>query len=242
VKDVVSDALSELRGQGALDPERKAAIRRRVLATSMKRRKTVRWMLPMVAMFAVASAWAAATHPHSFPPLGEAPGQPSTSAPIVTTLAKPPKTDPIAEASAVEPVRPVAELQVPQSVETAGRLPESHPSEGRAAVAPLSAPARPDRPVAPPSDTERRALVAYREAERLQFTESNCAAALVAWDRFLPLAGSSPLAFDARYDRALCLLHLGKTAEARAALTPFASAAPGSYRQAEAQSLLDSLR
>jgi hypothetical protein len=93
-----------------------------------------------------------------------------------------------------------------------------------------------------PDGSARRALDAYRVAERLQFTDNDFARALDAWDHYLAVAGTSPLVVDARYQRALCLVHLGRTGDARAALAPFAQNPPGSYRQAEAKALLESLQ
>lgn len=84
-------------------------------------------------------------------------------------------------------------------------------------------------------------LEAYRAAHRTHFDSANPSAALVAWDRYLDEFPAGSFATDARFNRALCLVRLGRQAEARAALTPFATAASGSYRQAEAAALLRSL-
>ena len=50
-----------------------------------------------------------------------------------------------------------------------------------------------------------------------------------------------PLVLEARYNRALCLVRLGRTAEARAALLPFADGTLAHYRQAEARALIRAL-
>lgn len=129
---------------------------------------------------------------------------------------------------------------------------EVHPP-AQLAVARVTTPveiARPPLPVAtsaravspPREDAERVALRAYREAERLQFTEKDCARALDAWDRYLARSPTGPLVVDARYDRAVCLAELGRRDEARDALAPFAASDAGTYRQAEAKTLLESLR
>ena len=44
---------------------------------------------------------------------------------------------------------------------------------------------------------------------------------------------------EARYNRALSLVRLGRTQEARSALEPFANGAYGGYRKDEAKALLD---
>ena len=96
------------------------------------------------------------------------------------------------------------------------------------------------RPTA--DDSERRALRAYREAERLQFDDKDYARALDAWDRYVPLAGKSPLLVDAKWQRAVCLVRLDRRDEARAALEPFARGELGAYRRDEAQALLGALK
>jgi len=45
----------------------------------------------------------------------------------------------------------------------------------------------------------------------------------------------------AHYNRALCLVRMGRREEARGALMPFANGSFGGYRQAEARSLIDAL-
>ncbi len=240
MKDVVDDALSALREEGALDPQRKAAMRDRLLTSSTKRLRVGRWLLPMVAVFGVASAWAAATHSRWHEPSASTPPDLGGAQPTIMTAAKPIETAPAAESSTA--AVPSAVTAVASSSEAPVDSPQPRSTQRRVAAAHDSAAAAPSSPPNAPSDAERRALLAYRDAERLQFSESNYAGALAAWDRFLPLAGSSPLAFDARYDRALCLFHLGRIEEARRALAPFANAAPGAYRQAEARALLDSLQ
>ena len=46
---------------------------------------------------------------------------------------------------------------------------------------------------------------------------------------------------EARYNRALCLVRLGRAAEARAALQPFADGTLAHYRADEARALVQSL-
>jgi hypothetical protein len=84
-------------------------------------------------------------------------------------------------------------------------------------------------------------LSLYRRAHRLHFEAHDSAAALLAWDAYLRAAPEGRFAPEARYNRALCLLRLGRGAEAREALAPFAAGRFGDYRQAEAAALLDRL-
>jgi hypothetical protein len=77
----------------------------------------------------------------------------------------------------------------------------------------------------------------YRAAHRAHFVDQNPASALVAWDEYLRAAPNGRFAIEARYNRALCLARLGRGAEARAALEPFAAGKFNGYRQREAMEL-----
>lgn len=82
----------------------------------------------------------------------------------------------------------------------------------------------------------------YRKAHEAHFVEKNPAAALAAWDRYLAAAGpSGRFSLEARYNRALSLVRLGRKGEAAAALRPFAEGEYGGYRRDEARELLRSL-
>lgn len=81
----------------------------------------------------------------------------------------------------------------------------------------------------------------YRAAHRRHFTEGDSAAALAAWDAYLAAAPRGRFSTEARYNRALCLARLGRSAEARAALEPFATGRFGGYRQREASELSEAL-
>ena len=81
----------------------------------------------------------------------------------------------------------------------------------------------------------------YREAHELHFVIRDYAAALSAWDQYLQFASDAPLAVEARYNRALCLVRLGSYREAREALGAIARGEQGAYRQREARALLSRL-
>ncbi len=87
------------------------------------------------------------------------------------------------------------------------------------------------------STQDGRADDAYRKAHDLHFVEQDASRALAAWDAYLQLAPSGRFAPEARYNRALCLIRLGRRAEALDALRPFAHGAYGTYRMKEAQEL-----
>ena len=84
-------------------------------------------------------------------------------------------------------------------------------------------------------------LELFRSANWLQFHQHDAAGALLAWERYIAVDPHGPLVLEARYHRATCLLELGRKSEAKAALCPFALGQYGSYRQTEAQVLLDRL-
>ena len=85
-------------------------------------------------------------------------------------------------------------------------------------------------------------LALYRAAHQLHFQDKNPIRALAAWDAYLAAFPKGKLAVEAHFNRALCLIKLGRTAEAAALLQEFATGAFGSYRRAGAADLLDALR
>ncbi len=127
--------------------------------------------------------------------------------------------------------------------------PDAPPAATTVAVLPASAPlparaiARPSLPAAalpaPSSSAVESADELYRRASQAHFVDHDYGKAVGLWDRYLQ--GGGPLALEARYNRAVALLRAGRTAEARAALTPFAAGEYGAYRKQEAQALLDAL-
>jgi type IV secretory pathway VirB10-like protein len=169
--------------------------------------------------------WVADLQAADAPPPG-APVRPATR-----RRASPPAVAP----AVVPPSQPSAE--VPPS-------PEPAPMEPPPVVAPPPAPAK--RPVARPAPAKPAALEPaqaavdpdqlYREAHEAHFTRRDYAAAVAAWDRYLLTPGR--FAPEARFNRAVALLRLGRSAEAAAALDPFARGEYGAYRQEEARALL----
>jgi TolA-binding protein len=96
-------------------------------------------------------------------------------------------------------------------------------------------------PPAVPSADGSSALDVYEQAHQLHFLQHDYARALTAWDRYLSLAPSGSLALEARFHRGICLVRLGQKQEAQRALEPFARGSYGTYRQAQAQKLLDEI-
>jgi hypothetical protein len=101
---------------------------------------------------------------------------------------------------------------------------------------------RPLRPVQPAPAPADPVHGLYRDAHHAHFAEQDFVRALARWNAYLQAAPGGRFALEAEYNRALCLLRLGREAEARSALAPFADGARRGYREAESRALLDALR
>jgi hypothetical protein len=88
--------------------------------------------------------------------------------------------------------------------------------------------------------TERELLL-YGRAHRAHFVEKSWATALAGWDDYLRQLPRGRFAVEARYNRALCLVRLGRTEQALGALRSLAQGAAGGYRQREARALIEQL-
>jgi hypothetical protein len=146
---------------------------------------------------------------------------------------------------------PVAEAPLLSEEADAGTDPPSASKEEPSLRPVVRAPSRAPAPVIEqtPATETRPAEEAvdldglYRVAHEAHFVKREPAAALAAWDAYLHAAGASGrFSIEARYYRALSLIRLGKEADARAALEPFARGEYGEYRRADAHRLLESLR
>lgn len=94
------------------------------------------------------------------------------------------------------------------------------------------------------SDTlnEGRDLVLFRNAQRLHTSGQAPIAALQAWELYLAEFPSGALAPEAQFNRAICLIRVGRMGEARDVLEPFARGQLGGYRAQQANDLLRALR
>ncbi|WP_437719997.1 tetratricopeptide repeat protein [Sorangium sp. So ce861] len=161
----------------------------------------------------------------------------ASAAPIAPAPPSLPTADP--------PVAP-APQRAPELAVTPRARPPVAPSAARPAPsAARPAPARasasdPQAIQGPPPGPDADAL--YQAAHRAHFVERDPASALSAWDAYLAAAPRGRFAVEAQYNRALCLVRLGRKDEAQRALDPFAQGSFGGYRQAESRSLLEAMR
>jgi hypothetical protein len=233
--DLLSEAARALRETEPVSEIEARATRSRVLAglhqTRVRRRTRLTFLLPIAASFVAVSAWGAAS------------GQARVVLDKLERLVGLPGSNPIS-APAVprhlpDPVRFTAEP--PEKI-----LPTSSPEAESVPVPPIAASAA-SAPHPPPSvgsaagraQRAEAALALYRIAHTAHFAEHDPSRALAAWDVYLGAAPNGEFAPEARYNRALCLVRLGRAQEARSALEPFANGAYGSYRKAEASALLE---
>lgn len=201
--------------------------RARVMASlhqgKVRRRTRLAFILPLAACLAAGTAWGTATGrlPAAFRALREVvyPGAKATETRPAPAAVRTVPRPSVAEAPPLAP--PEAEPPAPAEVEA-------------------TPPVRP-APSASSSAAFRDADGdLYRLAHEAHFASHDYARALGAWEAYLRAAPGGRLATEARYNRAICLLRLGRDAEARQALEPFAAGKLG-YRQTEAQRLLDEL-
>jgi hypothetical protein len=235
--DLLKAATRALRDEGDENDADGRFTRARVMSSlhqgTVKRRTRLAFILPIAACLAAGTAWGAATGrlPAVFRAVGQLvgysskPREPGTEA---RRAPAPRKVEPVAEA----PVPPPPSLEAaPEPVAKAKPEPlklEPAPS-AKAGAAPSSSAAFQD------ADGDL-----YRLAHEAHFANHDYGRALAGWDAYLQAAPRGRLATEARYNRAICFLRLGRDAEARQALEPFASGKMG-YRQNEARELLEEL-
>lgn len=209
------------------------ATRDRILASAKRplviTRRRARLVLPLAAALVVTTAWAGATgrlrHVRTMidGAFGSAEYEPARANPVPTTpsaTSPPPAPPPPPEPIPAEPTPTTKPVPVTPPIVTA------------------------TTPSAPPPAASVPARTAdddYRAAHAAQFERKDYASALAGWDRYLAAAPNGAMSIEARYNRAIALVRLGRNAEARTALRPFADGEYGEYRRADAQSLLTML-
>jgi TolA-binding protein len=199
--------------------------------SSFSRPQKTALLLVAATLLLASLAWAAASGRlfRGITPAVRAPAPPST---IVNPLGT---AQPAMAETAV--VTPAASARGAESVQSAAPAKASAAASAAAPSATYAA-----MPNAESRDGARRSskeLAAYDRAHRAHFEQANPEQALRLWDDYLREFPGTRWVPEARYNRALCLLRLGRTEQARQELVPFAKGAYGGYRQREAQNLLD---
>jgi TolA-binding protein len=157
--------------------------------------------------------------------------QPSSArapAPALPRLSAPPVSEAVRVIAKVDPAQPIASAASP-TMPPAGRRLTRPRSVAKADPVPAPSP----RPKLSPE--QQQGL--YVTAHRLHFRGSP-QVALQAWDAYLASEPQGAPALEARYNRGVVLLRLGRNADARQALEPFARGSYGTLHQADALQLL----
>jgi hypothetical protein len=252
-EDVLARASRTLRAQ-AREPSADAARTRALVlmsaSRSVRRRKLALTLVPVAAVFAISTAWASSHR--ELPQVcdrvlhllvstsGETRKRMNLrSAP---TVVPPTATDataatPLGVPEAIAPSPPELSVDaLPQASRRSLRRPDASARAGlpagpeaAEAVAPSAA-----------SDTDEGGRL-YADAHRAHFVDGDPASALRAWDAYLAAAPEGPFVPEARYNRALTLVRLGRMDEARRALEPFAEGVYDGYRAKEATALLHAM-
>ncbi len=247
--DLLSRAAGALRSSAEPSSEELRETRMRVMAslrrTRQRRVRVVTVVLPLAAVLATSLAWAGATGRLS--KAVEAVREMFVAGTSEKQADLPPPLPSMSTTESPSAVPSEAPSEAPSAVASAvaSAVPSTMPNAPSAgpsilAIAPLPKVVVEDAAVA--VDARDADLEAYKKAHQLHFVAHDDAGALQAWDAYLAAFPNGTFAAEARYNRALCLLRLGRTLEARAALQPFADGkVAGGYRRQEAQALLDTL-
>ncbi len=235
-KDLLAEATRALRDTEPVSEFEARATRARVMnglhQTRVRRRTRLAFLLPIAASFVAVSAWGAASGRarvvlHELQQWVDATVTPASNANTPRRLAAP---KPVLPPPTTEP----APLAPPPPLEPV-------PAEPSVASAASPARAAPSASASSRAERDDPTLALYRAAHAAHFVDHDPARALAAWDAYLRAAPHGQFAPEARYNRALSLVRLGRDQEARSALEPFANGAYGAYRKSEASALLERL-
>jgi TolA-binding protein len=208
-------------------------VRRRVLvgigARQRRRFLALRFALPVAATF-IGSVALAASH-------GALPRFDEVREWLGVAAADPP-------AKTSETTRRSRATGAPRSAPTPPVVESPSPAEPPVPLSFDDLPAEPEHgPRAPdaPRDPLSADLAAYREAHELHFRGGDPGRALVAWDAFLASHPKGTFAPEARFNRAICLLRLGRRSEAMSVLIPIADSSGPAYGRERARALLEAM-
>jgi len=265
--DLLSRATRALREESEEGDAGVRFTRARVMAglqqTAARRRLRLAFALPLAACFAAATAfgtmkgrttelWHEVTQALGLVQADKAPAPTKSgkrlAKPVEVTPPAPP-VEPAPPAPEVAPPEPTpapsaAETQTPAAPPASVRAPrEAVPRVTAEPTKPTaSAQSEPAPLPAPAPEATDPAHELYRVAHQSHFVDHDFASALRAWDAYLAAAPSGRFAPEARYNRALCLVRLGRKDDAERALRPFADGAYGAYRRDEAKALIEALQ
>ncbi|WP_437475648.1 hypothetical protein WME75_23785 [Sorangium sp. So ce1014] len=266
--DVLREAARALRegadASRARRDETRARVMRSLKAQRARRLTTVRVVVPLAAVLVGSVAWASAARwfPGGWNDIASQLGLSAAEAPIEPPAPPSPRALSGPRRAAEAPAPPEAEAPADPlaPVQPSMPLPGPDPAPPRAPVMAVAPPARkavapsaarvppaprkaagdPQAIQRPPAGPDADAL--YQAAHRAHFVERDPASALAAWDAYLAAAPRGRFAVEAQYNRALCLVRLGRKDEAQRALEPFAQGTFGGYRQTESRSLIEAMR
>lgn len=247
MKGILDRAIRELREETALEVDG-AITRQRIEAGWLHRRARARLLRRTTTMTALAvlmggGAWAANMYVRSRPNAPLNAGSPPVERPPMAGRSRSPAPSTSNASPAPSPQLPsvpaappsqssrspaASEAPVTKRAPGPGGRPARLAADARAAVA--EADSQP-----PPTDA---ATTAYAAAHQAHFVDRDWPRALDFWSRYLALAPTGPLAPEAHFNRAVCLLRLGRHLDAASELEPFAAGQWRGYRQREAAQLL----
>jgi type IV secretory pathway VirB10-like protein len=239
--DILREASRALRHTTAEDNQGDRFTRARIMTSLHQRRQRrstrIALLVPLAAILVGSTAWAGAT--------GKLPEVWVFVADAIGVQVAEEQEEPPAEvkpaAGGKAEVRPAPAPEPPQAPKEEPEQTETQQDEAAAEARAEAAVRAPAKPKAARSATGPDTHLLYRAAHRAHFEQGDPAAALRGWDEYLRAAPSGRFSVEARYNRALCLVRLGRKAEARSALAPFARGAYGNYRQREAEQLVEAL-
>jgi hypothetical protein len=232
--DILEQATRALRAETEGNDDSARFTRSRILRsahrTERRRRSYIAFLLPIAAVLVGSTAFAASGGV-SWKAVARAIGL----AEPAPAPAPPAPQPPAPTAAFVAPAPPKTETTPEPEPE-----PEAVPEKPTASVPTAKSP-KTTESVAPPEDLSDPEIALYRKAHQLHFSGGSPAAALAAWDGYLAKSPRGRFSAEASYNRAIALARLGRTAEAKAALQPFANGTYGSYRKESAEKLIQGL-
>jgi hypothetical protein len=232
---LLAEAVRALRDETQDARDSSALTRARLMSSlhTKARRRSSRMavLLPIAAVLVGSSAFAASGGELSWEAVKSAFGADTEKPPAQ-------KAAPAVRTAVVHRLAPVVE---PKVEPTPPAQPDAMQPESTQPDAAPASPVTSSKPQAAARLAAEESLSLYREAHRAHFSGESPSAALAAWDRYLQRFPRGRFAVEASYNRAICLIRLGRHEQARQALAPFAQGSFGAYRKERATELLEAL-